>query len=177
MSIHQTVIASLWKKAVALSAIACITLAGASAIQAQKANFSGEWKLNEAKSTLGQYARMTPRKLMVEGQKDSLAIQRFSTSNDGTETTYNEKLSFDGKETESTVFGNSKKKSVAKWSDDGQSMTVNSTIFFDRDGQTFEVKVEEVWKLIEGGKVLSVAATSTSQMGTNTTNLLFDKAG
>lgn len=177
MSIHQTIKTSLWKKAVVFSAAACITIGSTSAIHAQKANFSGEWKLNEAKSTLGQFSRMAPRKLKVDGQKDSLSVQRFATSPDGNEVAYNEKLSFDGKETESTVFGNSKKKSIAKWADDGQSLTINSTLVFERDGQSFEVKVTEIWKLMESGKVLSLESTSTSQMGTNTTNLLFDKAG
>ena len=120
---------------------------------------------------------MAPRKIKVDGQKDSLSVQRFSTSQDGNEVTYNEKLAFDGKETESTLFGNSKKKSVAKWADDGQSLTVNSTINFERDGQSMEIKITEIWKLLESGKVLSLESTSTSQMGTNTTNLLFDKAG
>ena len=177
MRIHQISETSFWQKAVVFSAVACVTMCSAPALHAQKANFSGDWKLNEAKSNLGQFARMTPRKLKVDGQKDSLSIQRFSTSPDGNEVTYNEKLSFDGKEAESTVFGNSKKKSTAKWSDDGQSLTVNSTIVFEREGQSFEVKVVEVWKLAEAGKVLSLESTSTSQMGTNTTNLVFDKAG
>ena len=60
MSIHQTIKTSLWKKAVAFSAAACITIGSTSAVQAQKANFSGEWKLNEAKSTLGQFSQMHP---------------------------------------------------------------------------------------------------------------------
>jgi hypothetical protein len=175
MGIHQAIKSNFLKSSVVLSAITCISFFGTAAY-AQKANFSGEWKLNEAKSTLGQYAQMAPKKLKVDGQKDSLTVQRFATSPDGNETTYNEKLTFDGKETESTVFGSSKKKSVAKWADDGQSLTVNSTIVFERDGQSFEIKVVEVWKLIESGKMLSLESTSTSQMGSNTTNLFFDKA-
>lgn len=177
MRIHQTITTSLRRKAATLAAAAFITICSASAVHAQKAGFSGDWKLNEAKSTLGQYTRMTPRTLKVNSQKDSLVIQRSSTGQDGTEMNYIDKLTFDGKEAETTMSANAKKKSTAKWSDDGQSLTVSSTIFFDRDGQTFEVKVEEVWKLSEGGKVLTVASTSTSQMGTNTTSLLFDKAG
>ncbi len=174
---YQAIKTSFWKKTAVYTAVACITLGTATAVQAQKTDFSGEWKLNEAKSNLGQYTRMVARKMTVNSQKDSLSILRFITSQDGNETTYNEKLAFDGKETESTVFGNSKKKSTLKWSDDGQSLTVNSNIVFERDGQSFEVKVVEVWKLTEGGKVLSLESTSTSQMGTNTISLLFDKAG
>ena len=176
MSIHQTITATLWKKAVIYSTAACISLCSAVAVHAQKADFSGSWKLNEPKSTLGQYTRMTPRTLKVNSQKDSLVIQRYSTSQDGTETNYTETLTFNGNPSESTISANAKKKSTAKWSDDGQTLTINATIAFDRDGQSFEVQVVETWKLTEGGKVLTVASASTSQMGTNTTRLLFDKA-
>lgn len=177
MLLHQTITTSLWKKAAVYAATAIITLGTASALKAQKADFSGEWKLNEAKSILGQNSRMVPSKLKIDRQKDSLLIQWFATSTDGNETTYNEKLALNGKETENTVFGPAKKKSIVKWSDDGQSLTVNSTIFFETDGQSLEVKAVQVWKLTESGKVLSLESIFTSRIGIRTTSLLFDKAG
>jgi len=176
MSIHQTIKDPIRKKAMVLSAVAFMTICSAATVQAQKPDFSGDWKLNEQKSSLGQFAQMAPRKLKVVGQTDNLSIQRSATSPDGSEVSYTDKLTFDGKESESTLFGSAKKKSMAKWSDDGKSLTVNSTIAFDQGGQTFEVKVTEVMTLVEGGKVLSIETTANSPMGTNTTKLLFDKA-
>jgi hypothetical protein len=176
MSINRTIKTGISKKTLVLSTAAYMTICSAATAQTQKANFFGDWKLNEQKSTLGQFARMVPKKLKLDGQTDDLTVQRSATSPDGNDITTNEKLTYDGKETESTVFGNTKKKSTAKWSDDGQTLNVNSTIVFEREGQTFEVKVTEAWKLLEAGKVLSVESTSTSQMGTNTMKLLYDKA-
>src|SRR4028119_2021625 len=116
MSIYQTIKNTITKKTFVLSVAAFTTLCSAVTVHAQKANFSGEWKLNEEKSTLGQYGgRMAAKKLKLDGQTDSLSIQRFSTSQSGDAVTSDEKLTFDGKEAESTVFGNTKKKSTAKW--------------------------------------------------------------
>ncbi|HEX8460106.1 MAG TPA: hypothetical protein VF623_01695 [Segetibacter sp.] len=176
MSISQTIKTTLTTKTITLSAATFLTLCSAASANAQKSNFSGDWKLNEQKSSLGQYAQMAPRKLKVDGQADYLSVERFAKSPDGSDVSYNDKLTFDGKESESTLFGNTKKKSTAKWSDDGKSLNVNAVIMFDRDGQTFEVKVAEVWKFVEDGKVLSVESTSTSQMGSNTMKLFYEKA-
>lgn len=110
MSINHTIKTTIAKKTFVLSATAFITLCSAVTVNAQKANFSGEWKLNEQKSTLGQYGgRMAAKNLKLNGQTDSLSIQRASTSPDGNEFTTNEKLTFDGKEAESTLFGTQRK--------------------------------------------------------------------
>ena len=141
------------------------------------ADFSGQWTLNEQKSELGQYGgRMAPKKLKIDGQADAITYERFSTNQNGDEVIMKEKLTFDGKESESTVFGNSKKKSTAKWSDDGQALTVNSTILLDRNGETIEIKLTETWKLIDNGQALSLESTSNSSFGTNTMKLFYDKA-
>jgi hypothetical protein len=157
---------------VAMAAFAFMSIA---ATPADKANFSGSWKLNEQKSDLGQYGgRMTARTLKLEQKDDGLSIERVTNFN-GEDRTSTEKLSFDGKENENTVFGTTKKKSTAKWSDDGQTLTVNSVIVFERDGQSMEIKSTETWKLINDGQNLSFESTSTSQMGTNTVKAVYDK--
>ena len=177
MSINQTIKNTFAKKTLVLSVAAFTTLCSAITVNAQKPNFSGEWKLNEEKSTLGQYGgRMAAKKLKLNGQTDSLSIQRFSTSQSGNEITSNEKLTFDGKEKESTVFGNTTKKSTAKWSEDGKSLNVNSTIMLDRNGEKTEIKVTESWKVAEDGKTLSIESTANSSFGTNTMKLVYDKA-
>jgi len=105
-----------------------------------------------------------------------LAVDKTGAGFDGQEVTSNEKLIFDGKESESTVFGNSKKKSVSKWSDDGQSLKVTSTILLDINGETTEIKLEEVYKLAENGQALSLVSNSNSSYGTSTMKLVYDKA-
>jgi len=176
MNINQIITRKIiGKKALILSAFAFTVIASSAAIVFANADFSGEWKLNESKSTLGQFGGRTAKKLKIEGNVESIAIQRASTNQAGEEMITNEKLTFDDKESESTVFGNNKKKSKAKWSDDGKTLTVKSTIVFDRNGESMEIKTTEIWTLMDDGKTLSIESTSTSSRGTNITKLIYDK--
>lgn len=113
--------------------------------------------------------------MKVTQEGEGLAIERTSAGQNGDNIVYAEKLNFDGKPSESTVFGTSKKKSTVAWSADGQQMTVNSSIAFERDGNTTEITIIEVWKLLDGGKSLSVENTTTSPRGTSTNTFVYDK--
>jgi hypothetical protein len=177
MAINQTIKNTFGKATAVLSSATFITLATAVSANAQKANFAGEWKLNEQKSELGQFGgRFAAKKLKLNGDAVNLQVGRFSTGQGGEEVTTAETFNFEDKETESTVFGNSKKKTKAKWSDDGKSMNVKSKIEFERNGEKFEVESTEVWKLSEDGKTLTIDLSSTSSRGTNTMKLVYDKA-
>ena len=144
-----------------------------SARLADKANFSGEWTLNEQKSAFGEGPRFTPKKIKVEQVDNGLSVER-TTSFNGEDRVTPEKLSLDGKETENLAFGTAKRKSTVKWGADGQSITISSVLNLDRDGQTMEIKSTEVWKLVDA-KTLSVETTSTTPQGTNTIKAVFDK--
>lgn len=153
------------------------SFATASPIIVANADFKGDWTYNESKSKLAEGRfRMNAQKLKVGMEGEAMSIERTSASPNGDNVVTSEKLTFDGKSAESTVFGNSKKKSTATWSADGQTMTINSTIAFERDGNTMEIKTVEIWKLIDGGKSLSIESTSTSQRGTTTNTFVYDKA-
>jgi hypothetical protein len=141
-----------------------------------RANFSGSWSLNEVKSELGNFGRFAARKIKVGQKDDAIMISKTSPSfNGGEDVTTMETLTFDGKASESTVFGNSKKSSVAKWSEDGQTLTINYTIAFERNGQTTEIKGTETWTLANEGKSLSVQTVSSSPQGERSTKALYDK--
>ncbi|MEI9909093.1 MAG: hypothetical protein WDO71_05150 [Bacteroidota bacterium] len=142
---------------------------------ADKANFSGNWSLNEGKSELGDFGRFVPRKIKAEQKEEGITISKTATSFNGDEVTTTETLTFDGKTSESVVFGGSKKKSVAKWSDDGKTLTISYNIAFERDGQTFEISGTETWSIASDGKSLSVQNSSTSPQGERTTKALYDK--
>lgn len=141
-----------------------------------KADFKGDWTFNEGKSKLGESRfRPAPAKIKVSGEGESITIERTNNTPNGETVTSSEKLTFDGKAAESTVFGQMKKSSVASWASDGESMTINSTISGERNGQTFEIKTTEVWKLTDGGKTLTIDYTSVSQRGTNNMTFVYDK--
>jgi hypothetical protein len=166
---------NIFSKLAAVTAIAVVAIIATAATMVVNTDFSGEWKLNESKSNLGQFGRAA-KKLTIKGNVESIAIDRASTNQAGEEVVTNEKLTFDDKESESTVFGTAKKKSKAKWSDDGKKLTVKSTISLERNGETMEIKTTEVWSLSDDGKTLTIESESTSSRGTNTTKLVYDKA-
>jgi len=130
-----------------------------------RANFSGEWKLNEGKSDLGQFAPFAPRTIKVEQKADSITITKTSPSFTGEMVTASETLPFDGKEVENTIMGTSKRKASAKWSDDGQNLTITFNLALDLNGQTLDVKGTEVWTLVDGGKTLVSQNNSSSSYG------------
>lgn len=147
-------------------------------------NFSGEWKLNESKSEHGKFPlcifggdRMRSKTLKIAAHAGFLTVDVASSFSDGVMVTRQEKLTFDGKESEATYVGTPREKSAAKWSDDGQTMTVNSVRSFDTKGETADFKITEVWKLINGGKSISIQVNSSSTSGENTMNLVYDKQG
>jgi hypothetical protein len=138
------------------------------------ANFSGDWKLDEGKSDLGQFGgRFTPTAIKVDQKADAITISRTRPGfNGGEPTTTSLTYTFDGKETESTGFGNSKMKSTAKWSDD-QTLVINATTNFERDGQTTQITSVETWTIKDGG--LSVVTVSTSPRGETTVKAMYGK--
>lgn len=136
-------------------------------------DLSGDWKLNESKSELGEFGgRFAARSIKIEQNEDAITISKTAPTRDGDVTT-TETLSFDGKVSETSAFGNAPKKSVAKWSEDGQSLIITYTIVFERNGQTSEIKGTETWSLKDGS--LSLVTVSSSSRGDNTTKAVYDK--
>jgi hypothetical protein len=145
------------------------------ALAPERVNLSGTWNLNESKSELGNFVRFTTRKIKVEQKDDAIIISKTSPSRSGEDVTTIETLSFDGKESESTVFGSSKKKSTAKWSEDGKSFNVNYTIALERNGETNNINGTETWTLTNDGKSLSLQTVSASPQGERTIKAIYDK--
>lgn len=156
--------------------LAGIAIMGTAATIIVNADFKGEWTFNEKKSTLSEGRfRMNAQKIKVSADGDAIVIERTSNTPNGEARTTSEKITTDGKSSESTVFGNNKKVSTAAWSASGEELTIKSTTNFERDGNTIEIKSVEIWKLLEGGKALSIDATSTSPRGETKNTFVYDK--
>lgn len=140
-----------------------------------RSNFSGEWKLDESKSELGNAAGRVARSLKAEQKDNDITISRTTPGfNGGDPVTTTYTVTYDGKVTESEGFGGSKRKSTAKWSDDGLTLTINSAMTFERDGQTMEFKSVETWSLTSDG-LLSVVTQNSSSRGESTTKAVYTK--
>jgi hypothetical protein len=140
-----------------------------------KANYSGEWKLNASKSELGQFEQFAVRSIKAEQKDESIAITRIQPSFNGDDMTSTETLTFDGKEVESTIFENSKRKATAKWADDGKSLTISYTLLLDFNGQSMEIKGTDLWTVSDDGKTLTVLTKSTSAQGDFSWKAVYDK--
>lgn len=174
MSLYQTAIKKIYgKSTVFVTAAAFAAICSAHTVR-ENANFSGDWTLNATKSDLGEMAGRVPTKLKVTQAADAITTERTSTFN-GEERKTTEKITLDGKESENVVFGTAKKKSTAKWGADGQALDVTSTIAFERDGQTTEIKGTENWKLSDGGKTLTIESTSVSTRGSFKAKAVYEK--
>lgn len=140
-----------------------------------RTNLSGEWKLNEGKSDLGPMQQFATRVIKINQTNDSITIAQTSPSFNGGDRTLSETWTYDGKETATTLFGSSTKKSTAKWSDDGKSLAFNYVLNLDFGGQAIEIKGTETWSLSDDGKTLTIQNNSTSSQGDMSTKAVYDK--
>ncbi len=168
------------KKWALLLSVAFFTL---TSMSRDHVNFSGEWKLNGSKSErIGQFPlcifggdRMRSKTMKIAAGANFLTVEAASSFANGMLVTKQEKLTFDGKEIKTTYVGTPREQSAAHWSDDGQTMTVHSVRSLDTNGKTTDFKVTEVWKLINGGKSISIQVNLSSASGEQTMTLVYDK--
>lgn len=138
-------------------------------------NLSGEWSLNNDKSEFGNSQfRFAANKLKITQDASNISIERSGTGRNGEAYSYTEKMTLDGKESENSTFQGRTRKSTAKWSPDGKSLTITSTMSFDRNGETFTVNSTEVYSL-SSDKVLAIDVDSTSPRGETKNKLIYDK--
>lgn len=137
--------------------------------QGAKANFSGTWTLNEAKSTIPQGGgggqRMGGREFTVT--QDANLLTQTRTSQDGT--TRASKYALDGTESVNTM-GEFESKSTAKWSADGKSLTITTKSNYNGNERTSTA----VWSLTDA-KTLSVISTRQGQDGEVKSTMVYDK--
>jgi Tol biopolymer transport system component len=146
--------------------------------QAGKINFAGNWTLNAEKSTQPQGGqgggmRMGGGNFVATQDANLLTVVRTRTGQDGQPTTTTMKYTLDGKESLNTSpRGDSK--SIAKWSADGKSLTIETTRTMDMNGESRTVKSTEVWALTDA-KTLSVTSTRQGPDGDVKSNMVYEK--
>lgn len=152
-------------------------LLSSSDIFAQKANFAGNWVLDEAKSPTPENGfRMGATKLNATQDELKLTIERTFKGRDGEDMVSKEVFNLDGKESENLFFQSMKRKSTATWSADGKILTIASVTFFERDGETVEMKSSEVIKLSADGNELQMEVTLNTPNGDMKSTLVYGKA-
>ena len=148
--------------------------------QAGKTNFAGDWTLNAEKSTQPQGGqgggggmRMGGGNFVATQEANLLTVVRTRTGQDGQPTTMTMKYTLDGKESINTSpRGDSK--SIAKWSADGKSLTIETTRTMDMNGESRTMKSTEVWALTDA-KTLFVSSTRQGPDGDVKSNMVYEK--
>jgi Tol biopolymer transport system component len=148
--------------------------------QAGKTNFAGTWTLNTEKSTQpqadqggGGIMRMGGGNFVATQEANLLTVERTRTDQNGQSTTMTMKYTLDGKESINTSpRGDSK--SVAKWSADGKSLTIETSRTMDMNGESRTMKSTEVWTLTDA-KTLTVASIRQGPNGEVKATMVYDK--
>ena len=164
----------LWRKALVLTLMLSFMLPAIIIAQVSKANFSGNWVLNEGKSSLGDGRRMgTIRSMTVTQEENKLNVAGTTSGRDGGSMTNTLAYTLDGKESiNSSQRGDSK--SVAVWSSDGKSLTITTNRSINMNGTSRDMRSVEVWSLSDS-QTLSVKSTTTMQGGDISVTMIYDK--
>jgi hypothetical protein len=147
--------------------------------QVGKTDFSGTWNLNAEKSIQpqgdqgGGGMRMGGGNFVAKQEANLLTIERTRIGQDGQSITTTMKYTLDGKESINTSpRGDSK--SVAKWSSDGKSLTIETSRTMDMNGESTTMKSTEAWTLTDA-KTLTIASTRQGPNGEVKTTMVYDK--
>lgn len=162
---------------VALVAALALALPAAALTQG-KADFSGTWNVDEAKSDPAPAGRGgggggggrgggmgTPSKLVIKQTAGELTVE--TTTANGAQTAV---YKLDGSESvNKTAMGESKGK--VSW--EGNNLVINSTQDLNFQGNAIQITAKEVYSL--AGNVLTVTTTRTTARGETTRKLVFNK--
>ncbi|MCX6238951.1 MAG: hypothetical protein NTY07_15540 [Bacteroidia bacterium] len=142
--------------------------------QAGKSNFSGTWALNAEKSTLGDGGgqRMGGGNFVATQEANLLTVVRTRTNQNGEATTTTSKYTLDGKESINTSL-RGESKSVATWSADGKTLSIETTMTFNMNGESRTMKMSESWALTDP-KVLSIQSSFTTPDGERKSTRVYD---
>jgi len=148
--------------------LAGLLLLAASAPAQSKPNFSGDWKLNIAKSTFGQMPAPSSLTEKITHADPSLKVQTAQSGDFGD---FNSDFSFttDGKECQNAMGDLFKMTSTVKW--DGDILMFDSKMDFQGNAMTGTEK----WSLSPDGKTLTVQRHFNGPMGEGDAVMVLDK--
>jgi dipeptidyl aminopeptidase/acylaminoacyl peptidase len=164
-----------------LSLFICVVLLLSASVANAQENpvvFSGKWVLNAEKSELGggpggRRGRMAASRMVVEQKDNKLVVEAFRQNRDGEEVSTVSTYTLDGKESKNeTNFGTTV--SVAKWSKDGKTLTIESTMTMSRGDREFTIESTAVWSLEKD--TLMIETTRSTPRGERTSKAVYDKA-
>jgi hypothetical protein len=148
--------------------LSCLALILTLGVALAKANFSGTWTLDTAKSE-GLPPSIKAQTMTITQTEDKINIETTMTTDDG-EVSDKATYTLDGKDAPySPKLPNGlegKGKRMAKWTADGTGIEVKEEATYDTPQGVITVQVDRKWSLSVDGKTLTIDMTINSPQGT-----------
>jgi hypothetical protein len=141
-----------------LIALSMLFFLPALTIYAQKADFSGEWKLNKEKTVLAEN-QLFLSGITIQIKSDSLLTTRVYENGNGEEYPFEENLSLDGKDCKIVIFDMPRTSKATRSDTDGSIMIASTTTFNGNNGQE-DMTAKETWKVDNEGKTITLEFTN-----------------
>ncbi len=148
-----------------LAAATLVTLATLPVLA--KSNYTGDWKLNTAKSSFGQMPAPSSMTSKIVHEEPKLETTSKSSSDQG-DFEFHAIYTTDGKECTNEIMG-TPVKSTVKW--DGDVLVISSNMTFGDNDMT----MLDRWSLSEDGKTLTITRALKSSMGEMEQKLVMEK--
>lgn len=141
-----------------------------------KADFTGEWLLNEYESKLETFGPTgTPYKLNITQNDDELVITSSTIVEWADDEVTIDRLKLDGSESVSTAFNNAPRVESARWSPEKDTLIVDATMTFNYGGTKIDIKSKDTWALQRKGKKLVISRVVSSSRGKQKSAIVYDK--
>jgi hypothetical protein len=166
------------KRKIAAGSVAAtlIALSLVVAAAAAKADFTGKWVMDKAKSE-GVPPNME-QTMTVTQTGDKIELETKIVAPNG-ERTIKDSYTVDGKEADFTPQGPQgvmgKGKRTSRWSADGATLEVSETATLDGPNGPDEVSATRKWSLAADGKTLTIELSFSGEQGVQKTRRVFVK--
>ena len=140
----------------------------------KRVDFSGNWRIDEARSDPGGRDDGTADALEVLQFRDEIVVARTTLSEYEDSTVTKDRLPLDGTPSRSELRG-ATRVTAARWSEMGDALLLESTVTLRWGGSTSEMKSVEEWQLRDGGRQLTIRRSSTSPWGRSSATAVYER--
>mgnify|MGYP001791529506 CR=1 FL=1 len=139
----------------------------------QKADFSGEWKLNKEKTVLADN-QLFLSKITILIKGDSLLTTRVYENGNGEEYSFVENMGLDGKECKITIYEMPRTSKATRVIADGTITIESQTTFTGQNGED-NLIAKETWKVDNEANTLTIDFTNKMSGGETTGKNYYNK--
>ena len=142
-----------------------------------KQDYSGTWVFNEEKSKLDNWGvSFLPYKLNIKQQENTLILEKVFIVEWDDDRVRTDTLSLDGEEHKTLAdYWNAPQIMTANWSENEDTLMIETKITFNRGGQSSESITKESWQLHDKEDILINKYYSKSRWGERNITMVFDK--